>query len=264
MDYFVWDTDPILLSVGPISVSWYGLFFFGSFVVGVYVVSKLIFQRENKSPEMFGDLFLYSIIGTLIGAKLMDALAYNPGYFLSHPLDILKVWQGGLSSHGGMFGLWVALWIVAKKHNESHLWLISRMVMPGFVVAFSVRLGNFFNSEILGKVTDVPWAVIFARVDNLPRHPVQLYEAVAYMILFILFVMLYRRLSPQFTSRLFPGIFFISMFTIRFLMEYTKTEQASYSLDIPLTTGQMLSIPVVFLGIIWTIWAVKTKDKISA
>jgi len=259
MDYFIWNINPIALDMGLLKLNWYTIFFIGSFIVGTFIITKWIFNREHRSLEMLEELLLYSLVGTLIGARLMHCLAYSPQYYLSHPLEILMVWKGGLASHGGMLGVMVALWIIAKKHNESYFWLISRMVMPGFIVAFSVRMGNFFNSEILGKFTDVPWAVIFSRIDMQPRHPVQLYEAFSYLILFTLFVILYRKISSAFATRLFPGLFLFSMFTVRFFLEYTKTKQEDYTWDIPFTTGQMLSIPFIFIGLTWIIWAITTS-----
>lgn len=256
MEYFTWNISPIILEFGPIQLRWYGVLFVGSFFIGL-MISKWIFQREKRNPEVLDNLLLYALIGTVVGARLMHCLAYEPAYFLSHPLEILMVWKGGLASHGGMLGVILAFWVFAKRYNESFFWLISRMTIPGLLIAASVRFGNFFNSEILGKATTLPWAVVFERVDMLPRHPVQLYEAFSYLLLLTLFIVLYKRLSPMLITRLLPGLFLASMFTVRFLLEYTKTRQAAYSWEIPLSTGQMLSLPFIMIGMVWTIWAFK-------
>lgn len=263
MDYFVWDVSPILLDLSSIQLRWYGLLTFSSYVVSVMVIAKWILKREGCNLDMLGDLLLYALLGTLIGARLMHCLAYEPHYYLSHPFEILKFWEGGRASHGGLLGIAIALWFIAKKYNVSYLWLFSRMTILALFIAVSVRLGNFFNSEIIGKVTDVPWAVIFARVDMFPRHPVQLYEALSYFILFVLFVILYKKISPALATRLLPGLFLVSINTIRFLLEYTKNKQAVYTWDLPFNTGQMLSLPLIFIGIIWIIWANMITQKIK-
>ena len=260
MEYLIWNTDPQIFQIGPLQLRWYGLFFVGSFFIGL-TISKWMFDREKRNPELLDTLLLYALAGTVIGARLMHCFAYEPAFYLSHPLEILMVWKGGLASHGGMLGVILAFWLFAKRYNESFFWLISRMTIPGLLIAASVRIGNFFNSEILGKVTDLPWAIIFERVDMLPRHPVQLYEAFSYLTLLALFIMLYKKLNPLLVTRLFPGLFLLTMFTVRFLLEYTKTRQADYTLEVPFSTGQLLSVPFIIIGLLWVIWALKKKTK---
>jgi prolipoprotein diacylglyceryl transferase len=198
------------------------------------------------------------MVGAVIGARLMHCLAYEPEFYLSHPIEIFKVWKGGLASHGGLLGVLLALYIFAKKYRESYMWLLSRVAMPGALTAAFVRFGNLFNSEILGLPSDKPWAIIFERIDMIPRHPVQLYEAFAYLILLFILVTIYRKVTPAFATKILPGIFLTYMFIVRFLLEYTKTRQADYTTSLPFTTGQMLSIPFIIIGIIWIIWAIKT------
>ena len=189
----------------------------------------------------------------------MHCFAYEPAFYLSHPLEIVKVWKGGLASHGGLLGVLIAFWLFSKRYKVDFWWLISRMAIVGPIVAAAVRIGNFFNSEILGLPTDKPWAVIFARVDMLPRHPVQLYEASAYIALFFILYTLWRRLDRDFATRLIPGIFLTLMFGARFMLEYVKTKQADYSWDLPLTTGQALSVPFVVIGLLWSGYAFATR-----
>jgi len=260
MDYFTWNVSPVLLELGPLQLRWYGLLFVGSFFLGL-LISQWIFRREGRDPQLLDTLLIYTLVGTVIGARLMHCLAYEPHYYLSNPLEILMVWKGGLASHGGILGAIVALWLFCRRYKESFFWLLSRITIPALVVAAAVRFGNFFNSEILGKQTDLPWAIIFERVDMLPRHPVQLYEAFSYLAILGLFVILYKKLTPAFTTRLLFGLSLLMIFTVRFLLEYTKTNQAAYTWEIPLSTGQVLSLPFIIIGAGWVIWAITTKRR---
>ena len=260
MQHFIWDIDPTILHLGPLQLRWYGLLFVGSFFLGLMIL-QWIYKREGKNPDELDNFLIYLLVGTVIGARLMHCFAYEPEFYLSHPLEIFKVWKGGLASHGGLIGVVTAIFFFAKRHNQSFWWLLSRVSMPGALTAAFVRFGNLFNSEILGLPSDKPWAIIFARVDMIPRHPVQLYEAFAYLLLFVILVVIYRKVSSTFATKILPGVFFTYMFTARFLLEYTKTRQADYTTSLPFTTGQMLSVPFILLGIAWIIWAFTAKDK---
>ncbi len=254
MDHFVWNIDPNIFHYGSLQLRWYGLLFVSSFFIGMALVTWM-FTRENVPTDDLDNLLLAAIAGTVIGARLMHCLAYQPDYFLSHPVEILKVWKGGLASHGGMLGMMIVLYLYARRKHLSYTWLLSRLTIPGMIVAAFVRFGNFFNSEILGLPTDVPWAVVFARVDQLPRHPVQLYEAFSYLIIFVILLTIYKRTSFDFSARILPGVFAVLLFGARFVLEYFKTRQADYTTSIPFTTGQLLSIPVILVGLIWIAWA---------
>jgi len=260
MDFFLWSTDPTIFKFSFLQLRWYSLFFIGSFILGYFIIKK-IFIAEGKSVKNLDDLLLYSLTGAIIGARIAHCLFYEPEYYLSHPIEILYVWKGGLASHGGMLGVLLVFYIYAKKNNISYMWLLSRMTIPGALVAASVRFGNFFNSEILGKESHLPWAVVFKRVDNIPRHPVQLYEAFSYLVIAAILWIIYKKTNPNFATKLLPGVFATLLFSVRFLLEFVKTKQATYSLDIPLTVGQMLSLPFILLGIGWIIWAFKTTPK---
>jgi prolipoprotein diacylglyceryl transferase len=201
------------------------------------------------------------MVGAVIGSRLVHCLFYEPDFYLSHPLEILYIWKGGLASHGGLLGVFISMYIFARNYNESYMWVVSRVAIPGALTAAFVRFGNFFNSEIVGLPSNVQWAVIFERVDFIPRHPVQLYEAFSYLAILLILVTLYRKVSPTFATKILPGVFLVLLFTARFLLEYTKTRQAAYTTDIPFSTGQMLSVPYIVIGILWIIWAIKTKNK---
>jgi len=154
----------------------------------------------------------------------------------------------------------VALYFFARHHGQSFWWLLARLSMPGALTAAFVRFGNLFNSEILGLPSDASWAIIFSRVDMIPRHPVQLYEAFSYLLLLAILVAIYRKVSASFASKILPGIFLTYMFTARFLLEYTKTRQADYSTTLPFSTGQLLSLPFIILGFVWLLWAFKSLN----
>ncbi len=257
MDHFIWNVNPNIFELGPVQLRWYGLLFVGSFFLGLMLL-QWVYKREGKDPAILDTLLIYIMVGAVIGARLMHCFAYEPEFYLSHPLEILKVWKGGLASHGGLLGVLIALYLFSKKYNESYLWLISRVTIPGALTAAFVRFGNLFNSEILGLPTDKPWAIVFPRVDMIPRHPVQLYEAFAYLFLLFILITVYKKVAPNFATKILPGIFLTYMFIVRFLLEYTKTRQADYTTSLPFTTGQMLSVPFIIIGILWIIWAFKT------
>ena len=261
MQHFIWDVDPNIFEIGSLQLRWYGLLFVGSFFLGLMILGW-IFKREGRDESMLDNLLIYIMIGTVIGARLMHCFAYEPEFYLSHPLEILKVWKGGLASHGGMIGVLIALYIFAKRYNESYLWLVGRITIPGALTAAFVRFGNLFNSEILGLPCDKPWAIIFPRVDLIARHPVQLYEAFAYLIAVAILLLTYIKVKPNFATKILPAIFLTFMFSARFLLEYTKTRQADYETSLPFSTGQMLSMPFIALGILWMIWAfLSTKNS---
>ncbi len=258
MEHFVWNVNPNIFAYGGIQLRWYGLLFVGSFFLGLMLL-QWVYKRENRDPVVLDNLLIYVMVGAVIGARLMHCFAYEPEFYLSHPMEIFKVWKGGLASHGGLLGVLLALYVFSKKYKESYMWLISRITIPGALTAAFVRFGNLFNSEILGLPTDKPWAIIFPRVDMIPRHPVQLYEAFAYLFLLFILITVYKKVKPAFATRILPGIFLTYMFIVRFLLEYTKTRQADYTTSLPFTTGQMLSVPFIIIGILWIIWAFKNR-----
>ncbi len=260
MDHIVWSINPVLLHIGPLAIHWYGVLFAGGIFVGMALL-KYIYKLENKDPQEVDNLLVYIVVGIIVGARLAHTLIYEPDYYLSNPIEILYIWRGGLASHGGLLGMMIAVWIYCKRYNESFTWIISRLTIPGAIFASMVRVGNFFNSEILGKTTNSITGIIFSRVDNLPRHPVQLYEAVAYAIFVPFLWYLYKRFSTQQSTAMLPGIFLIYVFSIRFILEFFKVQQASYTLSTPLTVGQLLSIPFILIGIIWIWYGFKIKKE---
>src|SRR3989339_257389 len=244
-----WDVSPDIFSIGPITIRWYGLLFAMSFIVGYQIMVK-IFKRENKSEQDLNDLVWYMILGTVLGARIGHCLFYNPDYYLSHPLEILQIWKGGLASHGAGIGIIAALILYSKKKKDiSFLWIMDRVVITVALSGFFIRMGNLFNSEIIGKPTNGNWGFVFVSVDNIPRHPAQLYEAIAYLLIFIFLISFYFRVKGKFKNGLLFGFFLISIFGFRFFIEFFKENQSPFEQNLFLNMGQLLSIPFVIMGI---------------
>jgi len=250
MAYIYWNVRPEVVEFGRVTVRWYGLFFAVLFLVG-YAIARWQFRVENKDPRSLETLFVYMVAGTIIGARLGHCLFYEPGYYLRHPVEILEVWKGGLASHGGAAGILIALYLYSRWHpDQPYLWLLDRVVVPAALGGAIIRLGNLFNSEILGRPTHLPWGFVFARIDSVPRHPAQLYESLAYGLVFIGLLRVYGRWRAQTPRGLLLGLFLVSVFTARFLLEFLKERQASYEQPLPLSVGQLLSLPFIGAGLI--------------
>ena len=248
MDYIVWSGNPNLLSIGGVTIRWYGLLFALAFWIGMNIVER-IFIREGKRVEDVEYLFLYVMIGTIIGARLGHCLFYDPSYYLSNPLKIFAIWEGGLASHGGAIGVVSGIYLFCRKYNYSYIWLLDRMVMPSILAGALIRIGNFFNSEIVGTPTTMPWGIVFTRIDMLPRHPTQLYEAISYFVIFGISVLIYTKYYNKLKSGFLFGFYLVSIFGVRFMLEFVKTKQEAYNNDLWFTTGQFLSIPFILLGL---------------
>jgi phosphatidylglycerol---prolipoprotein diacylglyceryl transferase len=261
-----WNVSPDIFSIGPITIRWYGLLFALSFLIG-YQIMLLIFSKENKSENDLNDLVLYMILGTVIGARLGHCFFYNPEYYLSRPLEILQVWKGGLASHGAAIGILTAIYLYNRKKNSfSFLWLMDRIVITVALAGFFIRMGNFFNSEIVGKPTNAEWGVIFVRdLEHItvPRHPAQLYEAVAYLLIFIFLLAFYFRTKGISRHGLIFGFFLVLVFTFRFIIEFFKENQSLFEEKMFLNMGQLLSIPLILLGLYLLIRKEKKIIKIQ-
>ncbi len=248
-----WNVSPEIFSVGFLHIRWYGLLFAGSFLVGLFLMSK-IFKKENKSEEDLNDLVWYMILGTVIGARLGHCLFYNPAYYLSHPMDILMVWKGGLASHGAAVGILSAIYFYSKnKKGQSYLWVLDRVVITVALGGSMIRLGNLFNSEIIGKPTDGSWGFIFERAQVInpliPRHPAQIYESVAYFLIFLILYSIYKKYDGKLNEGFLSGLMMILVFTFRFIVEFFKEVQEPFEIGMKLDMGQILSIPIILLGI---------------
>jgi phosphatidylglycerol---prolipoprotein diacylglyceryl transferase len=244
-----WNVSPEIFSFWHIHIRWYGLLFALSFIVG-YQILNWIFISEGKPQKDLESLTITMIIATVLGARLGHCLFYAPGYYLSNPFEIIKVWEGGLASHGAAIGIFIALlyYSYKRKPNITFLWVADRVIIVVALAAFFVRLGNFFNSEIIGRVTDVPWAVVFARIDNFPRHPAQMYEGISYLLIFFALFFKYKSLKSDLPDGLLLGYFLLMAFGMRFMIEFVKEYQAAFESKLPIDMGQILSIPFILAG----------------
>ena len=246
----VWNIDPVLVSIGPLSIRYYGVCFMLAFLLG-YCLMGWIYRKEDKPIQDLDSLLTYVFFGTLIGARLGHVLFYQPDYYFSRPTEILKIWQGGLASHGAAIGICVALYLFSRKcPQQNFMWVMSRGCIIVALAGFFIRLGNFFNSEIYGVYTTLPWAVTFLQVDSVPRHPTQLYESLSYLLIFSLLLAYYNKYRAQVNAHMMLGFFFTSVFSARFLLEFTKDFQADFEQTLPLHMGQILSIPLIALGVV--------------
>lgn len=243
-------------------VRWYGLFFASTFIYGL-LLFRWIYRRENRDADLVYDLALLVIAGTLVGARLGFVLFYDPAYFLAHPMEVFKVWKGGLASHGAVAGILASIFLYAKLYPScSFLWLCDRIGMAVPLSGCLIRLGNFCNSELYGiPAGDIPWAVRFLRVDDLLRHPVQLYESFAYLLIFIYQWHAYYHRGAGACRGLLFGNFLVMVYGARILLEFFKPEQARWLVSsLPLTMGQMLSLPLVLTGS-YLIWRAHKQDR---
>ncbi len=257
-NFIVWNPS---ITFGPIR--WYSLCWLIGLVLAYFVVRRL-YREQHIKDELFDPLFFYCLFGILIGARLGHCIFYQPDYFLTSGKGIVEMflpihfmadggWKftgyEGLASHGGTLGLMLALWLYVKRTKLSIWTVLDNIAIATGSTACFIRLGNLMNSEIIGKITDVPWAFIFERVDTMPRHPSQLYEAVAYAILFAVMWVLHKRMADRIGTGWFFGLCLTAIFTFRFFIEFTKEIQEAFEASLPLDMGQILSIPFVAVGL---------------
>ncbi|MBQ8628575.1 MAG: prolipoprotein diacylglyceryl transferase [Prevotella sp.] len=257
--YITW--NPSLEAFG--SVRWYSL----CWLIGLalaYIIVRKLYKDQKLGDDKFEPLFFYCFIGILIGARLGHCLFYEPAYYLSSGTHFIEMllpihfmpeggWKftgyEGLASHGGTLGLMIALWLYVRKTKLSIWRVLDNIAIATPLTACLIRIGNLMNSEIIGKVTDVPWAFVFERVDMLPRHPGQLYEAIAYIILFFIGWHLYKRHAGKVGTGFFFGLCLTYIFTARFFIEYTKDIQVDFENGMLFNMGQLLSIPFIIIGL---------------
>lgn len=247
-----WDVDPEIFKIGPIAVRWYGLLFALGFLLGYQLVERM-FKKEGIPLEWLEKLFMYTLIATVIGARLGHVFFYGWEFYSQHPSEIFKIWHGGLASHGATIGILAALYFYSKKvSKKSILWVLDRVAIPVALAGFFIRTGNLMNSEIIGIQTNVAWGFEFVRASIYEplaaRHPAQLYEALCYLASFgVLMYMYWKTNAKEFSGRLI-GTFFILIFTARFFIEFIKEDQEAFEAGMALNMGQWLSIPFILLG----------------
>jgi prolipoprotein diacylglyceryl transferase len=245
-----WSISPEIFALGPLHIRYYGILFALAFVVD-YTIFVRFFKRDNLPLPLLDTLTMWAIISTVIGLRLGHCLFYDPGHYLSHPIDMLKVWEGGLASHGAAIGVPLGLFLFCRKYKMRYLWLLDRIVVVVALTGFFIRIGNLMNSEIYGVETSLPWGFIFSRTNEvLPKHPTQIYEALMYLCIFFALYFIYlKKENLRNRSGFLFGSFLVLVFCFRFFIEFIKENQVSFEQGMPLNMGQLLSIPFVLLGI---------------
>jgi phosphatidylglycerol---prolipoprotein diacylglyceryl transferase len=261
-----WYFTPEVFPHAAIGIRWYGVLFALSFV-SAYLIMYRIFKKEGIAVKTLDDLTLYIGIGTVIGARLGHCLFYEPEIYLKEPLRILKVWEGGLASHGAAIGILLALWLFVRKYKYSYMDLLDRLAIVIPLSGAFIRLGNLANSEIYGKVTSLPWGFYFHNSMEIahraePHHPTQIYEALAYVLMTLLLWFLYRRGLAEKRGRMF-GWFLILLFAFRFVVEFVKEPQVAFENKLLLNMGQLLSVPFIITGILIVVMAGRKNTDAS-
>ncbi len=257
-----WDASPEILRIGNLAIRWYGLFWALSFYLG-YEIMIRIFKNENIPLKQADNLLIYMAIGSIVGARLGHCFFYDWEYYSKNLVEVLYIWQGGLASHGGAIGIILALWLYQKKFsNTSFLWLLDRLVIPISLAAFFIRMGNLMNSEIYGIQTSLPWGFIFEnRGETVPKHPTQIYEGLAYIILFMSLLILYIKKHKILVPGFLAGFFAVFMFTARFLIEFIKEPQSAFEENMLLNMGQILSLPLIIIGVVVLFYSIKRHKQ---
>ena len=265
LDFITWTANPILIG-NPVTIRWYGLMFVIGFYLG-YLIMARIFRHEGAPEKWLGSLLVYVVVATIVGARLGHVFFYAWDYYSQHPIEILYTWEGGLASHGGTIGIMIAIILfsifVTKK---SPFWTFDRLVIPIALVGALIRIGNLMNHEIYGHPTDLPWGFRFITnihgwingaepVFSQPSHPTQLYEAGCYLALFALLMWMYWKKNAEKRPGLLFGVFFVVLFTCRFLIVFVKNPPEEFEIDMMLNMGQWLSIPFILMGIGFIIYA---------
>ena len=270
--FITWNLDVVAIDLGFLTIRWYSLCW-AIGLVSVYLLMHKLYRQQKLGDEKFDPMFMYCFLGILIGARLGHCLFYEPGYYLSHPIEMLlpmrnvpgRGWEftgyEGLASHGGTLGLMLALWLYAKHVKLRFLHVLDNVAIVTPVCACAIRLGNLMNSEIIGKQTDVPWAFIFVKEDMVPRHPGQLYEAICYAIFFGIHWFLYRRYPQKVGTGFFFGLCLFLIFTSRIFIEFTKDNQVDFEDGMLFNMGQLLSVPFVVLGLYCMFKASPSTEK---
>lgn len=276
LDFITWTFSPEIIST-PVTVRWYGLMFAIGFWIGYEIVWRM-FRHEGAPEKWVGSLFIYVAVATFLGARLGHVFFYGWDYYSQHLGDIFKVWEGGLASHGGAIGIVIAILLYSKYVTKrSPLWTFDKLVVPIAFVGALIRMGNLFNHEIYGGPTDLPWG--FSFVDNVgawlrgadpimtvPCHPTQIYEALCYLALFALLMLMYWKWNAQRRPGLIFGVFFTILFSARFIIEYVKNVQEPWETEmianIGMNMGQVLSLPFIAVGI-WLIIRALSRPAIE-
>lgn len=272
LNFINWNVAPDIFS-GFITVRWYGLMFAVGFWLGYRILYRM-FRHEGAPESWLSHLFVYVVVATIIGARLGHVFFYDWAFYSEHPIEIFKIWEGGLASHGGTIGIILAILLYSKfVTHRNPLWTFDRLVIPIALVGAMIRFGNLMNSEIFGHATDLPWGFKFLRSnewiynygpnvfppEGVACHPTQIYEMLAYLALFALLMWMYWKCNSEKRPGLIFGVFFTWLFSARFLIEYLKNPQEEWEREMVLNMGQILSIPFILIGIGLIIYACTRK-----
>lgn len=267
-----WNPNPELFHLFSLPIKYYGLFWAIGIILG-YMAVKYQYKDKKISEKLFEPLFLYCFVGIFLGARLGHCLFYDFAYFSQHPLEIILPvhflpqggWKftgyAGLASHGGTVGLIISLWLYCRKTKLNYIDVLDMIAVATPITACWIRLANLMNSEIIGHKTDVAWAFIFERVDMVPRHPAQLYEAIFYLLLFFVMIYLYKNYNKRVHRGFFFGLCLVAIFVFRFFVEFIKENQVDFEETMTLNMGQWLSVPLVILGLV-SIFMGKKLDEL--
>jgi phosphatidylglycerol:prolipoprotein diacylglycerol transferase len=256
---FINNFDPIAFQIMSFEIRWYSLAYILGIVVG-WILCKKIFIKNSDISEKFDDYITYLIIGIILGGRIGYVIFYNFSYYLDNIFDIFKIWQGGMSFHGGLLGVIASSYIFAKKNNQNPFFYLDQVSLVAPIGIFFGRLANFINSELYGTTTDMPWSVIFVEVDNLSRHPSQLYEAILEGIILFLILIYFMNKGYLKKPGLISGMFLIFYSLFRFFVEFFRVpdEQIGY-LFLNLTMGQIISLVFASIGI--TLFYLKNENR---
>ena len=282
LNFITWNVDPVFIHLGPLTIRWYGLLW----ALGIWftlMITHRIFKNEKLSETWLDKLFLYTVIGAIVGARLGHCLFYEwqllpepvtflgitfdyGNHYLSHPWELLYIWRGGLASHGGAIGILIAMILYDKNVSKKGIiWIFDRLLIGVCICGACIRLGNLMNSEIYGSATSLPWGFIFVRTgETQPMHPTQIYEMLYCLITFAILWWLYWKKEAYKKSGLIFGIFLIGVFGSRFLLEFIKLNQEAFESNLSLNMGQMLSLPFIIWGIGLIIRSTKSPKGIKS
>ena len=276
MIFIIWDINPQVIP-GFEYLRWYGVCWMVGFLLGYQIIRK-IYQKEGLSIEDLDRLTMYVMIGAIIGARLGHILFYDPIHYFNHPIEILPIrlnptfqftGLAGLASHGGILGSLLALFLYTRKYPFNYLWLLDRLAIAGSVLGACIRLGNLMNSEIVGIPTTQSWAFIFTQLDQVPRHPTQIYEAISYLIIGLITYKIWQSKKFDHRNGFIFGLGITLIFIQRFIIEFLKENQVAFENQLTLNMGQALSIPLITVGVVIMIWTRRsgnehTKKAVSA
>ena len=258
--YIIWDVNPIAFKIGDIGMTWYGLSWSAAIVI-TYLFSLYFMKKENYPTEKAIDVVLYALIFGVVGSRITHVLFYDFSYFMENPGQIINAFNGGFASHGGVVGSIIGLYIFHKRNPQFRfLWLLDRISILIPTLAILIRFGNLFNSEIIGKPSSVPWAFIFTSVDNLPRHPSQLYEILMLSVVFPCLFFLYKRIQNR-KPGIFVALFLTFAFFFRFLLEFLKESDTCF---LGISNTQWLSLPMILTGVVLLFLVKKNRFSLQS